>query len=292
VPNQTARSLRAQRTGQIGIVLNTLYGPDVSSMLTFDGPLLMGLSLAAQELDLPAVVVYPPVRHGAVAEPSRYLDGRIDGLLVRAVGRSEESLLHLVDASHLPLVAVWRQDVPSNAGYADVDHYGGAGLAIQHLLKLGHRRIAYLGPDLNYDNLHFAHRYQGYHDTLRGAAITPRREWHVHDNAGVISLLRGPEPVTAVFAVQDLRAAHLAADLTILGIRVPTDVSLVGFDDVANADLLAGGLTTVHQPIQEMGIQAVRNLLALIDGAPVDACRTILPARLVVRRSTAPPPER
>src|SRR5256885_1295902 len=81
VPNHAARSLRARRTGQVGLVLNTLYGPDLSPMLTFDGGLLLGLSMAAQELDLPAVVIYPSPNSKAIADPDRYLDGRIDGLL-------------------------------------------------------------------------------------------------------------------------------------------------------------------------------------------------------------------
>ncbi|HWE62564.1 MAG TPA: LacI family DNA-binding transcriptional regulator [Chloroflexota bacterium] len=289
VPNHAARSLRAQRTGQIGLVLNTLYGPDLSAMLTFDGGLLLGLSMAAQEFDLPALVIYPHPNSKAIAEPARYLDGRIDGLLVRCVMRSEERLLHLVDPARLPLVAIWRQDVPPTVGYADVDHYGGARLAVQHLLELGHRRIAYHGPDLSADNPHLAIRYHGYLDTLRDAGISVPPTWHVRSTASLFALLEGADAVTAVFAAYDQRAAELTADLAQRGIRVPADLSIVSFDDMTNAGLLVGGLTTVHQPIQEMAIEAVRNLLALIDGAPAEQCRSLIPTRLIVRNSTAAP---
>lgn len=289
VPNHAARSLRAQRTGQIGLVLNTLYGPDPSAMLTFDGGLLLGLSMAAQEFNLPALVIYPQPHSKAIAEPARYLDGRIDGLLVRCVMRSEERLLHLVDPARLPLVAIWRQDVPPNVGYADVDHHGGARLAVQHLLELGHRRIAYHGPDLTDDNLHLSIRYHGYCDALHDAGIHVPPAWHVHEIEDMLALLEGDEPVTAVFAAYDQRAAALTTRLAQRGICVPSDLSIVSFDDMTSAGLLVGGLTTVHQPIQEMAIEAVRNLLAMIDGAPAKQCRSLIPARLIVRHSTGPP---
>jgi LacI family transcriptional regulator len=290
VPNQTARSLRAQRTGQIGVVMGGPYHPDMPVTLWLDGTLLTGLSLAAREHHLPAMVLYPEADDEAVFNPARYLDGRIDGLLVRCVMRSEDRLLHLVDPARLPIVAVWRQSVPDNVGYADIDHYGGACLAVQHLLGLGHRRIAYLGPDLDDDNLHFALRYRGYCATLQAVGIEPRTEWHARENTGILALLRGAPPITAVFASQDLRAADLATALMAVGLRIPEDISLVGFDDFPDANLSAGGLTTIRQPISEMGTQAIRNLMALIKGAPASACRTLVPAPLVVRHSTAPPP--
>jgi DNA-binding LacI/PurR family transcriptional regulator len=70
---------------------------------------------------------------------------------------------------------------------------------------------------------------------------------------------------------------------------VPADLSIVSFDDMTNAGSLVGGLTTVHQPIQEMAIEAVRNLLSLINGTPAEQCRSLIPTRLIVRSSTAPP---
>ncbi len=284
VPNQVARSLRAQSTRQIGLVLGSMAVPGVTA-LTLNGGLLVGLSAAARECHLPAVVLYP--QDDAMADPSPYLDGRIDGLLVRCPKPTDEALLRLLAPSHLPLVAVWSQAVLPGVGYCDVDHHGGAMLAVGHLLELGHRRVAYVGPPLNYDDPHFAGRYTGYQQALREAGVLPQPEWHVADGAALLDLLVGPEPVTAAFATTDLRAAALAADLARAGLRIPEHLSLVGFDNLASADHIAGGLTTIHQPIAEMAAQAVRNLVALIGGAPAEECRTILPAYLVVRHSTA-----
>lgn len=294
VPNNIARTLRVQRTGQIGAVLNDLYRPDAAQtdnavLLTLDGAMLTGLKMAAQAYRLQGVVLYPNADETMLADPRRYLDGRIDGLLVRSSLRSDEALLRCLTPLRLPLVLMWRQSAPDHAGYADVDHRGGAFLAVQHLLELGHRRITYLGPDLGDDVTHFDLRYQGYGDALRAAGLQSRPEWHVRDAAGMLELLRGAEPVTAVFAVSDRRAAELATELDTVGVRIPDDLSLVGFDNVVNADLIAGGLTTVYHPIQEMATQAVQHLLALIEGAPAEECRSVTPTRLVIRRSTAPP---
>lgn len=292
VPNHTARSLRGQHTGQIGIVLSA---PDASEIQgdggsDFDGALLMGLRVAARECRIPAVVVYPQLEDGAIADPARYLDGRIDGLLVRCALRSDEPLLHLVEPARLPMVALWHQDVPEGVGFADIDHRGGARQAVQHLLRLGHRRIAYVDPEWASNDLHFALRYEGYCDALRAAGIEPRPEWHVRDSAEVRGLRAGAEPLTAAFACSDYYAEVLAADLAAADVAIPADFSLVGFDNGGSAAYIAGGLTTVNHPILRMTIQAVRHLVALIDGAPVGECRSIIPTHVVERRSTAPLP--
>jgi LacI family transcriptional regulator len=291
VPNQTARSLRNQRAGQVGVVMGAQSYSELPVALWLDGTFLTGLNAAARAHHLPAVVLYPLDGEEA-ARPAHYLDGRVDGLLVRCVLRSEGRLLQLADPARLPVVAVWRQCVPDHVGYADVDHTGGAVLAVRHLLELGHRRIAYMGPDLDDDNLHFALRYQGYCAALREAGLSPRPDWHARDIPGVLALLRADDPITAVFAAHDQRAAELAAALAAAGVRIPADVSLVGFDDFPNATLSAGGLTTVRQPLAEMAIAGLHNLLALIEGAPAAACRTLIPAPLIVRNSTGPPPPR
>jgi DNA-binding LacI/PurR family transcriptional regulator len=96
-------------------------------------------------------------------------------------------------------------------------------------------------------------------------------------------------PITAVFVPQDTHAAELIDWLHAQGVRIPEDLSVVGFDDFPNASLIAGGLTTVRQPIAEMTVQAVSNLLALIAGASVEQCRSLVPAPLITRHTTAPP---
>ncbi len=100
----------------------------------------------------------------------------------------------MIDATSLPVVAMWYRDVPEHMGYVDIDHEGGARLAVEHLLALGHRRIAYLGPGLDYDNVHFAMRYHGYRSALEAAGIIVRPEWHARTNDEVMALMQRTEP--------------------------------------------------------------------------------------------------
>jgi LacI family transcriptional regulator len=294
IPNVVARSLRAQRTREIGLVLGMETYPEPAA-LTLDGTFLLSLINAASACHLPGVVIYPREEQRTISDVSRYLDGRIEGLLVRAsTPHQEAQLLRHLASSPLPVVVIWSQNVPETIGYVDIDHQAGAYQAVRHLLDLGHRCIAYVEPAPVFAHPHFHARYQGYCQALQDAQIIPQSAWHLvgTEQEKLVALLRLPEPVTAVFTPNDITAGIVATTLHELHIHIPSDISLVGFDDIVNAPLIAGGLTTVHQPIQDMSIQAVRNLNALIGGAPATECRTILPTSLVVRNSSAPPGRR
>jgi len=294
IPNAVARNLRTQRTREIGVVLGMETYPEPAA-LTLDGSFLLSLINAASACHLPGVIVYPREEQTVISDISRYLDGRIEGLLVRAsTPHQEEQLLRRLASAPLPVVAIWSQDVPETIGYVDVDHGAGAYQAVRHLLELGHRRIAYVEPAPVFAHPHFIARYQGYCQALLDAQLVPRPAWHLigAQREQLAALLSLPEPVTAVFTPNDITAGQVATIFHSLNIRVPDDISLVGFDDIVNAPFIAGGLTTVHQPIEEMSVQAVRNLNALIGGAPVAQCRTILSPHLVVRNSSAPPERR
>lgn len=291
IPNAVARSLRHKRTREVGVVLGKETYP-ASAALTLDGAFLLGLVDAVVACHLAGIVIYPREDNGLSTDVSRYLDGRIEGLLVRVSSpHQEESLLRLLSESSLPIVAIWSQDVPAGVGYVDIDHASGAYQAVQYLLDLGHRHIAYVEPAPIFEHAHFFARFQAYQQALLDAQIAPRPQWHVVGvkPEQITALFQLSEPVTAIFTPNDITAGVVEAVLCTLGMRVPEDVSLMGFDDIANAHLLAGRLTTVHQPIQEIAVQAVRNLTALIGGANVMDCRTLLPTHLVLRNSCAPP---
>lgn len=294
IPNAVARNLRTRRTHEIGLVLGMETYPEPAAF-TLDGTFLLSLIDAASASQLPGVVVYPRGDQKTILDVSRYLDGRIEGLLVRtSTPYLEEQLLRRLALSPLPIVAIWSRDVPENVGYVDIDNYTGAYQAVQHLLELGHRCIAYVEPAPAFEHPHFLARSQGYRQALLDAQISPQPAWHVvgTEQEQLTTLLQLPEHVTAIFTPNDVTAGVVATILHTLQIPIPARISIVGFDDIVSAPLIAGGLTTVHLPMREMGIQAVRNLNALIGGAPVAECRTILPTSLVVRNSSAPPERR
>jgi len=290
VPNAAARGLRQRRSNQVGVILAGFQDAGIPTevRLSLEGAFLLGLIGAARERGLPGVVVYPTDASHPL-EPNLYLDGRVDGLIVQSDpwGRN---LLRDLDPRRIPTVGIWTQDVPQGVAYADTDHVGGAVQAIEHLLGLGHRKIAFLGPPLERpgSNENFQGRLAGYKQTLERAGIVPDPRWHIQDHHGVLRLLREAEPISAVFAVNDRRAIPLVGALEAAGVRIPQDLSLVGFDNAMGTDLIAGGLTTVDHPVLEVGAAALENLIALIEGADAMHCRTVIPTRLVVRHSTAP----
>jgi LacI family transcriptional regulator len=180
---------------------------------------------------------------------------------------------------------------PSGLPTVDSDNLHGGRLAAQHLLDLGHRRIAMISgrPDLESARL----REQGYTDTLREAGIEPDPALiQLGDYLPAASadaarrLLAGPDRPTAIFAANDLSAIAAIEVAAELGLRVPDDLSIVGFDNVPEAALATPPLTTVEQPIHAMGAHAIDLLIKLIRHEPVESTHVRLTTRLVVRQST------
>jgi LacI family transcriptional regulator len=172
-------------------------------------------------------------------------------------------------------------------------NFSGGVQATRHLLELGHRRIAFAGGAPTFQPS--AERLQGYLSALRAAGVAAdetlvRARAHTFE-AGVAmadDLLALPDPPTAVFAASDSIALGVLASAQRHGLRVPDDLSVVGFDDTSAAVSSAPALTTVRQPVVEMGRVALRTVLQLARGEAVDAHHVQLSTTLVVRESTAP----
>jgi DNA-binding LacI/PurR family transcriptional regulator len=296
VPNAAARQLRTQRTGQIGVVLDEVtaatgafdlkfsamqLSAQMAVSRTFDAAIMAGLSGAARRLNLAAFVVYP--QDAGQLEAAHFMDGRIDGLLVSCNPLRGHDLIRRIDAKRLPLVALWTQNVPDGVGFADADQRGGGHMATAHLLELGHRCIAFYGSGIGGGVEHFELRHQGYLDALNAAGVQPL---HAKDGLEVLRLLRRDDPITAIFAETDMEAAALTRDLNAANIRIPDDVSLVGFDNVFGADFIAGGLTTVYHPAEEMAELGLKHLLDLIAGSSAEALRSVVPTQMLIRATT------
>jgi len=201
-----------------------------------------------------------------------------------------------LEARNIPFVVVdpvgeERGDVPS-IGSAN---FTGGGLATRHLLDLGHRRIAVIGGPP--ETLCSRARLSGYREALAHAGVRPDEalvrsgNFFVesgHDEA--LSLLTAPDPPTAIFAGNDLQALGVYRAARELGLRIPDDLSVVGYDDLPVARWVGPELTTVHQPLAAMADAATRLLLTLAAGEKPPALRIDLAVDLVVRGSTAPPP--
>lgn len=277
-----AQSLRNHRTNVIGIL--------VADLEPFSTELLKGAADAIRGSGFELVVYSAGGRTG---DPSgwekRYLS-RLSGTLVDgAVLVTPAVSLEAVPGT--PVVAVDPHTGPSHLPTIDSDNLRGAQLATEHLLDLGHRRIAFLSgrPDLESATL----RKAGYLRALEAAGV-PADENLIRigaydpeiSAASAHDLLTGPDRPTAVFAANDISAIATVGAARELGLSVPDDLSVVGFDNVPESALCSPPLTTVDQPIREMGHRAISMLIALINGDEVERTHVTLDTGLVVRRST------
>ena len=206
--------------------------------------------------------------------------------------------LRRIASDRFPLVVV-DPLLPLDAGIPCVTaaHESGADQAMAHLLALGHRRIAAItGPP---GWVATEGRRRGYRTALAGAGLAHDPALEVESDfqlepgaAAAATLLDLREPPTAIFAFNDAIAAGAMRAAYERGMRVPDDVSVVGFDDVQFATVLTPMLTTVRQPLVEMGRTGIALIRRLLDDPRREPLRMELPTRLVVRDSTGPPPGR
>jgi LacI family transcriptional regulator len=193
-----------------------------------------------------------------------------------------------------PVVAVDHNAGSSSLPSVDSDNFNGAVTATEYLLALGHRRIGFLAgrSDLESGRL----RKQGYRHALEtaGVAVDPALiragefQPESAEDAARQLLTSGGEP-TAIFAANDVSALATISVARSLGLRVPDDLSVIGFDNVPESALSDPPLTTIEQPIQQMGLDATRLLIDLIEGEEVPSTHTMLPTKLVVRGSCRAP---
>jgi len=274
-----AQSLRRRRTNVIGVLLWD-FEP-------FGTELLKGAAQAIRGSGY-ELVVYSGggLGHTQHGWERRYVS-RISGLTDGAI-LVTPTVLDL--PFHSPVVAVDPPPGASPTPAVDSDNWSGARLATEYLLGLGHRRIGFLAGRSDLESARL--REQGFREALAAAGIPLDDElvrvgsYNVEDaEPAAREILTHPRPPTAVFAANDTMAMTTSRVAATLGLRVPDDLSVVGFDNVPESALNEPPLTTVEQPIQRMGYEAVCMLIALIAGQPIENPHVTLPTKLIVRQS-------
>jgi LacI family transcriptional regulator len=286
--NLQASALRKGRTGTVGVIVADLSNP-------FIGPVLRGIAGTLNNRDLLPVMTETGDVSSALAKVcGKFLAQRVDGIVTTAGRYGDRALLKQV-AREVPLVLAVR-DLPGS-GIPAISHNDvmGGRLAAEHLLDLGHTRFAQLeGPE---DIWSFEGRAQGFRHSVHAAGATCddiRRSIRLPTiDAGrrlATELLdRGGPLPTAVFAHNDTMAIGAMATFRERGIRVPEDISVIGYNDSPLTDQIEPPLTTVRLPGYELGRLAAELVLTHIDGAESTTERVVVAPVLVVRRSTAPP---
>jgi DNA-binding LacI/PurR family transcriptional regulator len=286
-PSSVARNLSLQRTMVVAALLPWFTNPSAVQRVRgiVDG-------LSSSSYDLMIFDIESEARQRRAFELFDRGD-RADGLLVVSTLPPEQEV-ERIQAARIPciLVDAVHPALPSIA----VDDVAGGELATRHLVELGHRRIALIGdppPEFRYE--WSRDRTRGYERALRQAGIEVLSEYvregtrllHVA-RAIATELLSLPERPTAIFASSDTQALGALEAARGLGIRVPQELSIVGFDDIEVASYV--GLTTVRQPLAESGRRGAELLLRALGGRPVDLRTELLPLELVVRGTTGPAP--
>ena len=288
------RAIRRRHTSIIGVLMHGLTIMDETVGKSITPPLLAGI-LRGADIANYNVLLYPHLLYTLHKETNvPFLDGHIDGLLWFAP-RMGDSVLTRIAQAGLPTIALLTKEVPDRIGFVDTDGADGVMQAMRHLFGLGHRRIAYMG---SHRQSNFIDRHQGYRRALTAEKlpwngsfdIALPEGWQNEDVSKALNGLRAlPDPPTAVVAATDSMAHSLIRAALESGMKIPQDLSVVGFDDIPDAEHIGGGLTTVRQPFRAVGLLAAESLASLIAGAPVDSCRTTIRTELVVRNTTRPP---
>ncbi|HTJ87749.1 MAG TPA: LacI family DNA-binding transcriptional regulator [Terriglobales bacterium] len=296
-PNLFARTLRNQRTHTVGVMVFDMTDP-------YCTPILRGIENALYQAS------FLPILTDVHNERSRFerylemlLDRRVEALIVVANWLFVDiDVLGDLEKSNVPTAMIGREPQTQSIASVMVDNEQGAQMAIQHLFALGHRRIACLrGPKHITDS---APRWKGVVDfaKLNGLEIDKKLVLDLPESRDPLSpfdagykltmeLISSKRPFTALMAFDDMTAFGAIRALTRSGIRVPEQCSVVGFDDVAHSRILTPGLTTVRQPMPEMGKMAVslvsEGIAAVQEKRKMTSSHRKLSPELIVRESTA-----
>lgn len=280
--NLVARSLRSTRTNVIGF-LSSDFEP-------FSAGVLQGAARAVRGTGYDLVLYSTGAEAGADSRgwEQRHLS-RIGGSLTDGTILVTPWVTEVDSAT--PVVAV-----DPKAGATDIptvvsENRQGAILAVEHLLGLGHRRIGFVAGRADLES--GQQRLEGYYEALRTAGVVvddelvERGDYDPDTAAGSVRrLLSRPDRPTAIFAANDVSAIRAIVVAREFGLRVPEDLSVVGFDNIPFAAEVAPPLTTVDQSIEQLGYEAVQLLIRLIEDPKTDPVHVTLPTALVVREST------
>ena len=284
-PNRAARALRSGKFFTIGVVLFSLssYG----NMRFLDA---IANAAGKKGYSITIVPVEHQTQHDVNAALTKLVEQAVDGIILVLDA-------HLIDRADVELppglsIVVVDSNERSDYPQVDGDQASGARQATEHLLSLGHSTVWHVaGPIQSYSS---SRREQAWRESLEqaGAPIPEvfRGDWTTA--AGYLhgrEIAQRPE-ITAVFTANDQMALGVLRALHEVGRRIPEEISVVGFDDMAEADSFWPPLTTIHQEFEATGRRAVELLLAEIDGHPEPISSTIMPMSLVVRSSSGPAP--
>ncbi len=289
-PSAIARGLNRKPMDTLGVVLPKAFQSPLSH--PYYGPILDGIMSSTIELHKNVTIYTSSLWNEGGDGLRRYRDGRSDGLLL-VTPISQPSLVHALLEVNIPFVCVgaWND---GEASGVRIDNTLAEYIVTKHLIDLGHRRIAFVG---GYERGRASMRLNGYLRALDEAGVDESQRFEYHDgfvretacaHATTIANLPAHRRPTALCCYNDEIALWMIDDLGRNGLRVPSDISVAGFDDSSEA--VRANLTTMRQPMRLIGATAARMLVDILNERIIGPKTEVLDTELVVRRTTAPPP--
>ncbi len=291
VPSPMFYGHKGETLTTLGVVV--FSGPDeeADELDEYYLTIVSGISAAALKRGCNVMLV-PTCSWDNTARSLRvYFDGRCDALLL-VNPKGNEEILGALKERNYPFVLVNSEVEDPDNNYVGIDLYAGATLAMDHLIGLGHRRIAFLAGN----GAKCRPRGEAYINALTSRDLPVRTEWspqgdfHMENACERTKQMfaRGGETPTAIFCETDPIALGALTALAEMGIDVPGSVSVIGFDDVTAASHAVPALTTIRRPLAQIGAEAARMALQQIDSGERSAVRREFPAELIIRGTTGP----
>ncbi|MCR2821196.1 LacI family DNA-binding transcriptional regulator [Lederbergia panacisoli] len=293
IPNMIGRQLKTNTSMTIGVVIPTITNPFYSSVV-------LGIEDIARERGY-QVLLCNSHRSSKIEEEylKTLLEKQVKGLIISSVSSDKDELSKLMKMG-LNIVAIDQSINELNASQIHFDYRKGGILATEFLIEKGHTKIAFISSPLNRISRQYV--YEGYKDALMNYGIKPNRAWilissreeevsemNYEFNNGILmtrELLTCSELPTAIFAGNDMTAFGVMNELNAQNIKVPEQISVVGFDNIEFSKMVSPTLTTIQQPDYEMGRIACNTLLDQLDGVNTQNIDIILQPRIIERNST------
>lgn len=284
-PNANARGLITNKTNTIGVFID-YESKYVFSNLLF-AEVLRGITEVCNQVEY-HLLLQCKWENSFI---NLVRSNKIDGLIYLCVRHDSKFTDELIKAN-FPFVLIGKPAKDERINWVEVDDERGGYLATRHLLELGHTKIAFLGGSKNY--MSYVKRFNGFIRALKERNIEPRPDWIVNNSyfgqeegyQAMKVLLTALERPTAVFVFNDLLAMGALRALLEKGIKVPEEMSIVGYDNIMPCAYTNPPLTTVEQPAFEKGAIAARLLIKLINEEPFEKRPILLPPKLIIRKST------
>lgn len=289
-PNLSARALQKQRVYTLGIVAN-IDGPHFAE--PFFGEFIAGVGTEASAYGFDLLISTQTSDISELEVYRRLISGRrVDALILLRM-RYDDERVRLLRESGIPFAAFGRTLSVDEQDYLHLDIDGEAGQALltEHFIGLGHKRIAYITPPAALTFTHY--RICGYTAAMNAHGLTVQDAWLVESDltreGGRIAanqLLELPHPPTAIMAGNDLAAYGVMQAVQERGLRVGQEIAVGGFDGMPLSELVQPTLTTVHQPVYEVGRQLAAMLMRQLAGQPLEQRAVLLKPELVIRASS------